>query len=56
MGPAESRLILDQAGADELLGHGDMLYKAPHDSELQRVQGILVSQAERMRIIDFWKN
>lgn len=55
MGPAESRLILDQAGADGLLGQGDMLYKAPHSTELQRVQGILVSEAERQRIIDYWK-
>ena len=55
MGPAESRLILDRAGADELLGQGDMLYKAPHSTELQRVQGILVSEAEHQRIIEYWK-
>ena len=55
MGPAESRLILDQAGADGLSGQGDMLYKAPHSTELQRVQGILVSEAERRRIIEYWK-
>jgi S-DNA-T family DNA segregation ATPase FtsK/SpoIIIE len=56
MGPAESRLILDRAGADGLLGQGDMLYKAPQSTELQRVQGILVSETERQRIIDYWKN
>jgi S-DNA-T family DNA segregation ATPase FtsK/SpoIIIE len=56
MGPAESHLILDRAGADGLLGQGDMLYKAPQSTELQRVQGILVSETERQRIIDYWKN
>ncbi len=55
MGPAESRLILDSAGAEELLGPGDMLYKAPNSNQPQRVQGIHISEAERQRLIDFWK-
>jgi len=56
MGPAESRLILDQAGAEELLGQGDMLYKASNTTELQRVQGIYVSEDERNGIVEFWRS
>lgn len=56
MGPAESRLILDQAGAEELLGQGDMLFKAPHTTEPQRIQGIYVSELERRRIVEFWRS
>ncbi len=54
MGPAESRLILDQSGAEDLLEPGDMLLKAPNTTELQRVQGAFVSEAERRRIVEFW--
>ena len=56
MGPAESRLILDQAGAEELLEQGDMLFKAPNTTEPQRIQGIYVSEPERNRIIEFWRS
>lgn len=56
MGPAESRLILDQAGAEELLGQGDMLFKAPHTTELQRIQGIYLSELERRRLVEFWRS
>ena len=55
MGPAESRLILDQAGAEELFGQGDLLYKAPNTAGLQRIQGIYVSEAERKRVVEFWR-
>lgn len=55
IGAAESRLILDQAGAEELLGQGDMLYRAPHTNALVRLQGVHVSEAERRRIVDFWR-
>jgi S-DNA-T family DNA segregation ATPase FtsK/SpoIIIE len=53
---AESQLILDSAGAEDLLGHGDMLYKSPETSRLQRVQGVYVSEAELDRLIEFWRN
>ncbi len=53
---AESRLILDSGGAEKLLGEGDMFYKAPHTSLLERVQGVYVSEAELERLLRFWKN
>jgi S-DNA-T family DNA segregation ATPase FtsK/SpoIIIE len=55
MGPAESRLILDEVGAEELTGPGDMLYKAPNTNALQRIQGAYVSEAERRRLVEFWR-
>jgi S-DNA-T family DNA segregation ATPase FtsK/SpoIIIE len=51
----ESQQILDAGGAEKLLGQGDMLYKSPHTSFLQRVQGIYVSEQELQRIIGFWR-
>lgn len=55
MGPAESRLILDEAGAEDLIGQGDMLYKAPNTNVLQRIQGAYISEAERRRLVEFWR-
>ncbi len=55
MGSAESRLILDQNGAEALLGQGDMLFKAPGGVAPQRIQGVYVSERERERILDFWR-
>jgi S-DNA-T family DNA segregation ATPase FtsK/SpoIIIE len=52
---AESQLILDAAGAEKLLGQGDMLYKAPNTTSLQRVQGVHVSEQEVERLVDFWR-
>jgi len=52
---SESQLILDVGGAEELLGQGDMLYKAPNSGQLQRVQGAYVSEAELNRIAAFWR-
>ncbi|SMN11155.1 Cell division protein FtsK [uncultured Candidatus Thioglobus sp.] len=49
----DSRTILDQGGADELLGMGDMLYMAPGISHLTRVHGAFVSDDEITRVIDF---
>ncbi|MEM7348335.1 MAG: DNA translocase FtsK [Chloroflexota bacterium] len=51
----ESRLILDANGAEDLLGVGDMLYKAPNTTALQRIQGTFVSEAELEKIIGFWR-
>ena len=55
MGPAESRLILDEAGAEDLIGQGDMLYKAANTNVLQRIQGAYISEAERRRLVEFWR-
>jgi DNA segregation ATPase FtsK/SpoIIIE-like protein len=52
----DSRVILDQPGAEKLLGRGDMLYQAPDASAPIRVQGVFVSDVELRRITDFWKN
>ncbi len=49
----DSRVILDQLGSDKLLGMGDMLYKSPNLSSVQRIQGAFVSDDEVQRITDF---
>jgi DNA segregation ATPase FtsK/SpoIIIE-like protein len=51
----DSRVILDQPGAEKLLGRGDMLYQAPDAAAPIRVQGVYVSDAELKQITDFWK-
>jgi S-DNA-T family DNA segregation ATPase FtsK/SpoIIIE len=50
----DSRVILDTAGAEKLLGRGDMLYMASDSSKLQRLQGCFVSDAELDRLVEFW--
>jgi len=52
----DSRVILDQPGAEKLLGRGDMLFQAPDAAAPIRVQGVYVSDAELKQITDFWKN
>ncbi|MEY2808279.1 MAG: Stage sporulation protein [Planctomycetota bacterium] len=49
----DSRVILDDSGADKLLGHGDMLFLPPGGAKLQRVQGALVEDSEIEQIVDF---
>ena len=49
----ESRIILDQGGADKLIGHGDMLYAPIGCGKPLRVQGSFVSDEEREKIIKF---
>ena len=51
----DSRVILDAAGAETLLGSGDMLFMAPDSSKLVRIQGCLVSDAEIKSVVRFWK-
>ena len=51
----DSRVILDQPGAERLLGRGDMLFQAPDAAAPVRVQGAWVSDAEIQRIIDYWR-
>ena len=50
----DSRVILDTGGAEKLLGRGDMLYMASDSSQLQRLQGCFVSDAEVERLVRFW--
>ncbi|MBL9136714.1 MAG: DNA translocase FtsK [Verrucomicrobiales bacterium] len=49
----DSRTILDQMGADKLLGKGDMLYLPPGSGRLIRAQGALVTDQEIQSIVDF---
>ena len=51
----DSRVILDAAGAETLLGSGDMLFMAPDSAKLVRIQGCLVSDGEIERVVRFWK-
>jgi S-DNA-T family DNA segregation ATPase FtsK/SpoIIIE len=49
----DSRVILDAMGAEKLLGQGDMLFTPPQTSQLRRVQGALVEDAEIARLVEF---
>ncbi len=49
----DSRVILDENGADRLLGQGDMLYLPPSTSRLIRAQGVLVTDEEIQRLVEF---
>ncbi len=51
----DSRTILDAAGADKLLGKGDMLFLPPGSPKLIRAQGTLTTDAELHRVVDHWK-
>ena len=50
----DSRTVLDQGGAEKLLGKGDMLYVPPNDQKPKRVQGVYVSDNEIKSLVDFW--
>lgn len=52
----DSRTILDMAGAEKLLGRGDMLYLAPDSSKPQRIQGVFVSEKEVKKIVNYLKS
>lgn len=49
----DSRIILDEKGAERLLGQGDMLYLPPGTSRLTRAQGVLVTDEEIHAVVDF---
>jgi len=51
----DSRTILDQGGAEQLLGHGDMLYLPPGSSVPQRVHGAFVDDHEVHKVVSDWK-
>jgi S-DNA-T family DNA segregation ATPase FtsK/SpoIIIE len=51
--PLDSRVILDENGAERLLGQGDLLYRPPATSRLIRAQGVLVTDDEVRRIVEF---
>jgi S-DNA-T family DNA segregation ATPase FtsK/SpoIIIE len=48
----DSRVILDENGAERLLGQGDMLFRPPQTSRLTRAQGVLVTEEEIRKIVD----
>jgi DNA segregation ATPase FtsK/SpoIIIE, S-DNA-T family len=50
----DSRVILDQGGAEALLGQGDMLFRGAGTSKLARVQGAFVTEEEVARIAGHW--
>jgi DNA segregation ATPase FtsK/SpoIIIE, S-DNA-T family len=52
----DSRTILDSAGAEKLLGRGDMLYMPTDAAKPKRLQGTFISDAETERIVYFWGN
>jgi S-DNA-T family DNA segregation ATPase FtsK/SpoIIIE len=51
----DSRTILDQNGAETLLGNGDMLFLPPGKSEPMRVQGAFISTEETERLMDWYR-
>src|SRR5207249_2577346 len=51
----DSRTILDSAGAEKLLGRGDMLYLPQDAGKPIRLQGAFVSDDEMGALVDFWK-
>lgn len=52
----DSKVILDGAGAEKLLGKGDMLYTASDESRPVRIQGTFVSDREEsQKVVDFWR-
>lgn len=52
----DSRVILDQPGAERLLGRGDMLFNPPEAPAPVRLQGAFVSDEELEKLVRFWKN
>jgi S-DNA-T family DNA segregation ATPase FtsK/SpoIIIE len=51
----DSRTILDTAGAEKLMGNGDMLYLSGEAAKPRRIQGAFVSEREVKRVVDFLK-
>ncbi len=51
----DSRVILDQNGAETLLGAGDMLFSPVGTSRLQRIQGAYIDEPQILALTDFWR-
>jgi S-DNA-T family DNA segregation ATPase FtsK/SpoIIIE len=51
----DSRVILDQNGAESLLGMGDMLFAPVGSSRLQRIQGAFIDEAEIAKLTESWR-
>jgi len=51
----DSRVILDQNGAESLLGQGDMLFSPVGSSRLQRIQGAYIDEPQIARLTDLWR-
>ncbi len=51
----DSRVILDQNGAESLLGQGDMLFSPIGSSRLQRIQGAYIDEAQIEALTAFWR-
>ena len=51
----DSRVILDQNGAESLLGMGDMLFSPVGSSRLQRIQGAFIDEAQIEELTDTWR-
>ena len=52
----DSRIVLDQKGAELLLGQGDMLFLSPRQHKLERCQGTLVEDREARKVVRFLKD
>jgi len=52
----DSRVILDSAGAEKLLGRGDMLYIPPDQAKPTRIQGAYVSEKDIKKLVEFLKS
>jgi S-DNA-T family DNA segregation ATPase FtsK/SpoIIIE len=52
----DSRTVLDMNGAENLLGHGDMLFTPAGRPEPYRIHGAYVSEEESSRVVEFWKS
>ena len=52
---ADSRTILDRAGAEKLIGQGDMLFSPKEATRLTRIQGTFLADDEINRIVAFWR-
>jgi DNA segregation ATPase FtsK/SpoIIIE, S-DNA-T family len=51
----DSRVILDQNGAESLLGQGDMLFNPVGSSRLQRIQGAYIDEAQIAKLTEMWR-
>ena len=49
----DSRVILDENGAERLLGQGDMMYRPPGGSKMIRAQGVYVTDEEIRKVVEY---